>query len=300
MIIVNEQKIFIQKVKKSAEAHEGGAWKVAYADFVTAMMAFFLLMWLLNATTEKQRSGIADYFDPKVPISQTSAGGTGMFGGDSVFSQKRLARNGLGGAGKKAAAGRDDKEKQEVASSEDVWSHGEAKSEKIGNKKSEDISEAKKIETEIRRQMKALSPKGELLEHLNFKMTDEGLRIDIVDTGGESMFASGSDKPTPKMQQILQVVSSVIADTENKLSITGHTDSAVFKNRRDYGNWELSSDRANAARRILTQEGTDALRIKRVEGRADKEPFDKYNPDNASNRRIGIILLQNSTENEAK
>ena len=120
--VIEEKNVIVTDA--TPQGVHGGAWKVAYADFVTAMMAFFLLMWLLNATTEEQRSGIADYFDPKIPISQSSSGGMGMFNGDSVFAPNKLARNGLGGAGKKASAGRDDKQKHEVSSSEDVWRQG--------------------------------------------------------------------------------------------------------------------------------------------------------------------------------
>lgn len=296
-------------IPSTPHGYSGGAWKVAYADFVTAMMAFFLLMWLLNATTEEQRSGIADYFDPKVPISQSSAGGMGMFGGDTVFAQSKLARNGLGGAGAKASAGRNDKEKHEVSSSEDVWSKGDASSELTGNSKptggqggadgkgGQSIFEKKavEVEAEVRRQLEQVAPGNGLSKQVNFKMTDEGLRIDITDKDGVPMFESGSSSPTQKMQQIMQVVGSVVSQLENDVAITGHTDSKPFKSRRNYSNWELSSERAHAARRALVETGFDNGKIKRVEGRADREPLVPEKPDALTNRRIGIVLLRDTS-----
>lgn len=307
--------IVIKKIKKVAGGHHGGAWKVAYADFVTAMMAFFLLMWLLNATTEKQRSGIADYFDPKIPISQNSAGGMNMFNGDSVFAQEKLARSGLGGSGKEASAGRDTNQQHEVSSTEkDVWSKGSKTDTLVGNKKKEftanktddaktnigsDKMTASDIEKEIKKSLKKAGGK-ELTKHLNFKMTDEGLRIDIIDGDNNSMFEAGSNKPTVKMQKIIAVVGSVLSLLVNDIAITGHTDNTPLTGRRDYSNWELSSDRANAARRELTATGIEEKRIKRIEGRADTEPFIKDKPENLQNRRIGIILLKDNSEKAMK
>lgn len=311
-----EKLLYIKMKKTSSSAHfinrmpqgvHGGAWKVAYADFVTAMMAFFLLMWLLNATTEEQRSGIADYFDPKIPISQSSAGGVGMFKGDSVFAQNKLARNGLGGSGSKAAKGTEEDQRQEVAKSEDVWRQGVIKDKNKGQEKSEDNlniaqesesgkdGEAQKIENEIKRQLEQVAQGKNLAEQLNFKMTDEGLRIDITDNDGTSMFNSGSDRPTEKMKQIMSVVSSVISELENEIAITGHTDSTPFRSRRNFSNWELSSQRAHSARRMLIDSGFDNNRIKRIEGRADKEPYDGAQTDDPINRRIGIVLIRDTS-----
>lgn len=298
----NEQKPKIEFIPKTPNGYFGGAWKVAYADFVTAMMAFFLLMWLLNATTEEQRSGIADYFDPKVPISQTSAGGMGMFNGDSVFAQNKLARNGLGGSGRKASSGREEKERHEVSSNEDVWRTGEEKTQFIGNSadgtktgRTEFENQAQAVEGEIKRQLEQVSPNQGLAKQLNFKMTDEGLRIDITDNGDVPMFQSGSDAPTKKMQQIMDIVGTVVAGLENEISITGHTDSIPFQGKRNFGNWELSSQRAHAARRGLLRAGIEETRIKRIEGRADREPLDPNDTKNAVNRRIGIVLLRDTS-----
>lgn len=302
--------IIVKKIKKVEGGHHGGAWKVAYADFVTAMMAFFLLMWLLNATTEEQRSGLADYFDPKIPVSQQSSGGVSMFNGDSVFAQNKLARSGLGGAGKKAAAGREDNERHEVSSSEDdAWSKNQKEQELVGNKKTFDgiLINAEKasiigkknmsmedIKKKIKKSLKATGNEG-LFKNLNFKMTDEGLRIDITDGAENPMFRSGSDEPTDNMKKIVAIVGNVLSLLKNNLSITGHTDSTPIKSKRNYSNWELSSDRANASRRELVAAGIENKRIKRIEGRADTQPLVKDDPENAQNRRIGIIILRDNS-----
>lgn len=313
---MSQRPIIVKKIKKIEGGHHGGAWKVAYADFVTAMMAFFLLMWLLNATSEEQRSGLADYFDPKIPISQNSAGGMNMFNGDSVFSQEKLARSGLGGSGKQAAAGRDENQRHEVANSaDDVWSKAQKEQELIGNKISgnadfelddpnvslvnDEKVTAKEIEDKIKDSFEAIDTKG-LIEHLNFKMTDEGLRIDITDGKDNPMFLSGSDRPSDRMKKIMAVVGNVLSVLKNDISITGHTDSVPIKSKRNYSNWELSSDRANASRRELIDAGIKIDRIKRIEGRADTQPFIKDDPENSQNRRIGIILLRDNSFNAMK
>jgi len=314
----NKRPIIIKKIKKIEGGHHGGAWKVAYADFVTAMMAFFLLMWLLNATTEEQRSGLADYFDPKIPISQTSSGGMSMFNGDSVFAQQKLARSGLGGSGKKAAAGRDDQERHEVSHSEDdVWSPAQKEAAMVGSKKelyelagfekdketTNTINKNKMTADNIKKKiLNSLNASGNatLTKHLKFKMTDEGLRVDITDDNKKPMFVSGSDKPSKNMQKIMSIVSTVFSELVNNIAITGHTDSQPLNSRKDYTNWELSSDRAHAARRILTKTGINPKRIQRIEGRADRDLFIKNDPSNAKNRRISIVLLHKHAQRQSQ
>jgi chemotaxis protein MotB len=259
---------------------------------------------LLNATTEQQRSGLADYFDPKIPISQTSSGGVNVFNGDSVFAQNKLARNGLGGSGKEAAMGEDTNQRNEVSSSEkDVWSKGQKADKMLGNKKEAFIAEktndaksdinadrmtAKDIEDHIKKTLDAAGGKG-LSSHLNFKMTDEGLRIDITDNDKSPMFETGSDIPTVKMKKIITIIGNILSLLKNDISITGHTDNSQITGRRNYSNWELSADRANASRRELVNTGFEESRIKRIEGRADKEPSD------LQNRRVGIVILHDNS-----
>jgi chemotaxis protein MotB len=300
----DSKKMILIRRKKSggAQAHHGGAWKVAYADFVTAMMAFFLLMWLLSSTSKDQKEGLADFFDPKIPIVNTTASGSSVFGGDSVLSEKKLARSGIGGSGKKTSTGRDDNQKKDTATTEDVFVNGTPLTEKIAHDKNEQkkageiapqAPEVRKLEDakrEMERRVEAVSP--DLKENLQFKMTEEGLRIDITDREGKPMFLAGSVQPTERMKKIMGVVGSVINDLTNSISITGHTDSSGYSNNADYTNWELSSDRAQSSRRLLMGLGLPEKRIAKVEGRADMQPLDNTPSDDLKNRRIGIVLLK--------
>jgi chemotaxis protein MotB len=321
--------IVIKKKKGGhGHGHHGGAWKVAYADFVTAMMAFFLLMWLLNATTESQRKGLADYFDPRIPISKVSGGGTDMFKGSSMFAKDQMARNGTGGAGHKEAG--DDKSMQkrnedsqrdaqhEVAhqidparqpgtlrDSEDqgddrhfdAGSGPESKTESgqsaqaaaedqtLAQADSEAIGEA------IMQRVQGSAEFQGLDRHLIFKVTEEGLRIEVVDRDSEPMFPTGAADATPRMQALVKVIAEVVRDTNNKVALTGHSDSSRFASGT-YSNWELSSDRAHSARRLLERFGVGRSRIDRVEGKADTAHLIPEAPDDPRNRRIGIIILR--------
>ena len=216
----------------------------------------------------------------------------------AVFAQEKLAKR---SAGKKASAGRDDKEKHEVNSNENVWSKGQESSKNVGETKEETIRVSRKekqkymqIEGEIKR-LENVSQNENLSEQINFKMTDEGLRIDITDNKGRQMFSSGSDRPSKTMKKILSVVGAVLTELKNDIAITGHTDSKPFTKRRNYSNWELSSDRAHASRRALIEMGVEAKRMKRIEGRSDRDPLEGENPDAHINRRIGIIILRDTS-----
>lgn len=258
-IIIRRKKI------NKADGHHGGAWKVAYADFVTAMMAFFLLMWLLNATTEEQRKGIADYFNPNIPIAAVSGGGSAALSGDSIFAQKKMARDGIG-----------------------------AKTTSTKQGKAEGEQEFKKAEAEekVKDLNEALSSKGAgLLKHVSLKQTSEGLVIELIDSNDEPLFDIGNAIPSPLLKELLQVVSSSMGDVANKTKIVGHTDARIFPNNATYTNWELSSDRANTARRLLLDYGFPSGQIKEVSGKASTEPLVEDGLA-AQNRRISIILLR--------
>lgn len=262
----------IKKVKKvAAEEHHGGAWKVAYADFVTAMMAFFLLMWLLNATTEDQRKGIADYFNPTVPISQISGGGSDVLNGSTIFAEKTLAKDGSGGA--KATQGIADEEKNTVSDE-----NGDA-AEKL-----------KSLEESLHDQIAGSEDKG-LSQHIQTRVTPEGLVIELVDTDGSPLFDVGSTNASSTLHLLLRAVTSSLSLVENDISIVGHTDSLAYSGARDYSNWELSTDRANVARRLMVQQGFPQGMIDEVAGKADTEPLvdDRYAPQN---RRISITILR--------
>ena len=261
-IVIRRKKIY------AADGHHGGAWKVAYADFVTAMMAFFLLMWLLNATTEEQRKGLADYFNPNIPIAAVSGGGSGALNGDSVMAQSTLARNGIGAK---------------------TTSNKQGKAEGVGDAVGK--AQADDAEAKLEGLNQALEEKGAgLLEHVSLKQTQEGLVIELIDSDDEPLFNLGNSNPSPLLRELLAVVSQSLGPVQNNVKIVGHTDGRVFPNQARYTNWELSSDRANASRRLLVEQGFPKGQIKEVSGKGSTEPLvdDALAPQN---RRISIILL---------
>lgn len=256
-----------KKVYKS-DGHHGGAWKVAYADFVTAMMAFFLLMWLLNATTEEQRKGIADYFSPTIPISRISGGGSDGLNGSSIFSETTYAKMGSG-------ANRKD--------SVEYPANGETPSEA-----------EKQIAGELQEMKDSLSEKSrQLSEHLLIKMSPEGIVLEITDSESTPLFSLGSSEPSATMRQLAAAVASSFSEFDNEIKIVGHTDSHRFRDGAAYDNWNLSADRANTARRLLMETGITSARISEVSGKADTDPLIAETPQAAQNRRISITILTN-------
>jgi chemotaxis protein MotB len=301
--------ILIKKKKVvDGGGHHGGAWKVAYADFVTAMMAFFLLMWLLNATSEEQRKGLADYFNPDLPISRTSAGGAGMLKGEELFTEKAASGNRKEGVPPKPTHQEPGEPLDDEAASPDAppgkeAAHGgPAKDEGDGTSDlnpdeaaalAEEKAEQARLE-EISRQLAEAVRKAEdgtLEDHFLLRLTPEGLVIEIVDANEEPLFASASAEPTLLLRALIDVLVPVLAETTNGIAVVGHTDAVPFGGAR-YSNWELSADRANSARRLLTADGLPKARIKRVTGKAAVEPLlpDAKAPQN---RRIAITLLRN-------
>ena len=273
----NAAPIIKRKKIVAGEGHHGGAWKVAYADFVTAMMAFFLLMWLLNATTESQRKGIADYFAPTVPVSPVSGGGDGVMQGDSVFAQDTLAKDGVGGA-----------------SHLSVKEDGEELSARSGDGP-DSVDEDQNL-TAVAEQLAALTGESDvadpLLSHIATRVTDEGLVIDVFAREGEPLFESGSSRPTERMLEILAMIADVAGLVTNRIAVEGHTDARRFaEGERD--NWALSAERADASRRAMIAAGLSSERISRITGRAAEQPAIPSNPDDPRNRRVAITLLRN-------
>ena len=271
----------IVKRKKNVQGggHHGGAWKVAYADFVTAMMAFFLLMWLLNATTEKQRKGLADYFAPTIPIHAVSAGGNDSFFGESIMAEEMVVR---------AGAGSNDEQVSEENRSE--GSLGVLLGEKLA---ALDGSENEKF-SEIENLLKGESGESEiadpLLQHIVTRVTDEGLVIDVFDLPDSPLFIYGTSVPTDTMKAIVSMIAEVTGLIENQIAISGHTGlEAEGSDKVDA--FLLSGDRAQSARHVLAGGGTDPLRIARVTGEADRDPALRDGPD-YRNRRIEITLLR--------
>ena len=278
-----KQEIIIKRVKKVSGGHHGGAWKVAYADFVTAMMAFFLLLWLLSTTTEEQKKKIADYFSPTDPrISQSESGAGGVMGGTTISEE---------GAMSETTANAVD---SDSTSEENKRQKADDETDK------QDEKTFKTLEEEIKQAIENSPELKEFINNLIIDMTPEGLRIQIVDQDGKPMFELGSPTPLPQTVKILTVVAGVIKDAPNKVSVRGHTDSKPYNKDASYGNWELSSDRANASRRILLTGGLETARVENVQGKADREPLDPNDPSAARNRRISIILLKQSLVAGAK
>lgn len=256
-----------KKVVKGG-GHHGGAWKVAYADFVTAMMAFFLLMWLLNATTEEQRKGLADYFNPTIPISRISGGGSDGLNGSSIFTEETLARMGTGASQERSV------ESMATAQQSDA--------------------DQKQIEENLKSLKESLGEEGKALsEHILIKMSPEGLVLELVDSESTPLFPVGRSEPSELLVELLNHVSGSFSSFSNDIKIVGHTDNRSYRNNAVYDNWNLSADRANTARRLLMRTGISPARIREVSGKADTDPLIKENPSAAQNRRISITILTN-------
>ncbi|MCB1530113.1 MAG: flagellar motor protein MotB [Rhodospirillales bacterium] len=282
--------IIIKKVKKVAGGHHGGAWKVAYADFVTAMMAFFLLLWLLNVTTKEQKEGIAEYFDPTPMVSKSDDGAGGLLGGLTVspegamISQKEPVPPPSPDVPAVRAGSNPPDTINDPTKIEEEKLRAEIK-------KRED-EEFKKTESAINQAIQGTPDLQDLAKNIMMDITPEGLRIQIVDQDGASMFPSGSAQMYEKTTKLMQKVAKIILGTPNELSIRGHTDGVAYGAGATYTNWELSADRANSSRRVLLDAGVPKSRVNNVLGKADKDHLFSDDPADARNRRISIILLR--------
>jgi chemotaxis protein MotB len=288
----SNQPIVIKKVKKViGGGHHGGAWKVAYADFVTAMMAFFLLMWLINTTSPEQKRGIADYFAP-ASVSRSNQGSDGLLGGAAF--QKDGARASGSNVPMQQRTADETSRRRSQASGEGDGSGGNAASDEALAKaeaRRAQGAEFRNAEASLRQALRELPDLAELSKHVIVDQTPEGLRIQLVDQEGRAMFADSSPEPLPRTVRLLEAVAEVVEQLPNRVTISGHTDS-IAPSRPGYSNWELSADRANAARRLMEGFGVDADRIYQVTGKAASEPLYPDDPDLPANRRISIILLR--------
>ncbi len=302
----NDVRPIIIKKKKivAGGGHHGGAWKVAYADFVTAMMAFFLLLWLLQATTQEQKLGIADYFAP-ASVARNSSGSGGLLGG-RTFTKKganphdatpigvmiKLPTNppdwdntgdpventateetGAGGGEESAPEQPNETEIEEI----------------LAEREAEQFAEAERA---LREAIEGVPELEGLIDNLVIDQTPEGMRIQIVDEEGKSMFPSGSAKMFEHTRKLITLVVDAVRTLPQRIAVKGHTDAAPFVNDNGYSNWELSTDRANSSRRALIEAGLPAARIASVVGLADTEHLDEDNPLSPRNRRISIVLLR--------
>jgi len=289
---MDQQPIIIKKIKKGGGGHHGGAWKIAYADFVTAMMAFFLLLWLLSAASQEQLEGIADYFAPTV--TSTSQSGSGqILGGTTVAVDGALEDTvsrptvTMDLPPPKAGSGGEAMQDEPVEAEVDA-EETKAKAEQ------EQFDQA---EQELKEALETLPEFQQMAQSLMVDNTVEGLRIQIVDQDGLAMFPSGSAAMYEHTERVLGLVVQIINKMPQNIAISGHTDAVPFGgNDQSYTNWELSSDRANSARRTLLNLGVPATRMSRVVGKAAMEPLLPDDPTNARNRRLSIVLMRGTGE----
>jgi chemotaxis protein MotB len=343
--------VIVKKYEIVEGGHHGGAWKVAYADFVTAMMAFFLLMWLLNATTEDQRKGLADYFSPNSQLSHGSSGTGQPFGGHTAFDQGALvsdrgavqittgklpvvertedgddpvftdAHHAISGEGVGKGPAADDQDvddtDQKPLGQKDTrpapGPGGTSVVERQGQPADPRAVTPAEITAERDRQEKAALEHAadeikqavhsdpalaDLSKQLAIDMTPDGLRIQIVDEVKLPMFPTGSAAPNERARLLIQKIVPILMKLHEPLSIAGHTDAAPFPGP-DRTNWELSAERANATRRLLTDGGLPETRIKSVIGDADRDPLLPADPLAAANRRIAILVMRDAPAAEA-
>lgn len=280
--------IIVKKIKKAGHGHHGGAWKVAYADFVTAMMAFFLLLWLLNVTDAVQKQGISDYFAPTVASTSSESGSGGVLGGTSMQSEGAMTSN----TGTPSVVS--SISPPEEGSKDDADSDGKSEiddAEFLERLAALEEASFEETTAQIKAAIATDPEMAGLEDNIIIDMTPEGLRIQIVDQYDESMFEPGSVKIRPRIKKLLAKIVKAIEPLPNNIAIDGHTDSSGFSNS-EYTNWELSSDRANSSRRALVEVGLDPERIERVSGKADTEPMIADDPSNPGNRRISMTLLR--------
>jgi chemotaxis protein MotB len=271
----NQRPLIVKRKKQVAGGgHHGGAWKVAYADFVTAMMAFFMLMWLLNATTEQQRKGIADYFSPNIPITRISGGGDGSFGGDDVFSETTAAQNGTGATSLRPTEGR---QAMGLSGTDHRVPREESRLEALAD------AIARGADDEVLREIAR--------HHVQMRLSDEGLVIEIFARPEAPLFVSGTLTPSPWLDALAGTMAALFATVENAVAISGHVPAepvVVAAGSR----WSRSLAEAEAMRLTLTQSGLPSSRVARVTGHADRSPALPDDPMSVRNSRIEVILLR--------
>ncbi len=277
--------VIVRRIKKiQGGGHHGGSWKVAYADFVTAMMAFFMVMWLVGALTTKQREAVSDYFKNPSPIPGASPAPAPGLNGPGGASNSMIKLGGTMDLPKGPGA-------EFTRNPADQPS--EAEQRKLDQQRLEALK--KELEEAISKSQ-ALEP---FKDQLLLDLTPEGLRIQIVDKQNRPMFDLGSAKLMPYTSEILHEIAVFANRVPNRISLAGHTDTANYATSIGYSNWELSADRANAARRALLEGGMDAVKVVRVVGFGPAVPFDAANPLNPINRRISIVVMTKAAEDAA-
>ena len=276
------QPIIIKKVKKNGHAAHGGAWKIAYADFVTAMMAFFLLMWLLGSTSEGDKKGIADYFQSPLKVALLN-GGSGSGDSSSV----------LKGGGQDLTRSGGQVKRGDVQAPRNTINLQALRHEQR-------VAEATALQAlseQVANELKNNPKLAQYASQIKMDLTRDGLRIQIVDALSRPMFDSGSAIVKPYMRELLRAIGGVLLEVPNRLTLEGHTDAQPFgAGGAGYSNWELSADRANASRRELVAGGLTEERVLRVQGLASSQPFKREDPLEPQNRRISIIVMNRDAE----
>lgn len=278
-----EQPIIKKVIKKAGHGHHGGAWKIAYADFVTAMMAFFLLMWLLGTTDEVTKKGIAEYFQNPYAVS--------LNGGEGVGDRTAIIQ----GGGTDLSA----KDAGQVHQGEDTPPDEPTAEDAEKIAEEQEKIQLEKLQGKIESMLEASAELAEYRDQIKMDVTPEGLKIQIVDAKNRPMFKLASSNIEDYAQMILHKLAVVINELPNKVSINGHTDALPFpKNSSGYSNWELSGDRANVARHELTLGGLAENKVLRIVGLAASIPYIADKPNDPMNRRISIIVMNKKTENQ--
>jgi chemotaxis protein MotB len=278
------QPIIIKRIKKGGHSAHGGAWKIAYADFVTAMMAFFLLMWLLGSTTEGDKKGIADYFSS--PLKVALMGGPGSGGSNSILT----------GGGRDLSQADGQTDGGDAARTEKLRGAQTAQA----MRKKEESEKLDKLREKIVNVITNNPKLIEFADQIRLEKTPDGLHIQIVDAQNRPMFDSGASVVKPYMKDLLRAIGSALTDVDNRISLAGHTDSKPFGNgMTGYSNWELSAERANAVRRELEAAGMPDGKLIRVEGLSSSQPLEPDDPQAAINRRISIVIMTKEAEERA-
>jgi chemotaxis protein MotB len=276
------QPIIIKTIKKNGQAAHGGAWKIAYADFVTAMMAFFLLMWLLGSTSEGDKKGIADYFQSPLKVALLN-GGSGSGDSSSV----------LKGGGQDLTRSSGQVKRGDVQAPRSTINLQALRYEQ----RVAEAARLQELSEQVESELKNNAKLAQYASQIKLDMTRDGLRIQIVDELSRPMFASGSSVVQPYMRELLRAIGSVLLEVPNRLTLEGHTDAQPFgAGGAGYSNWELSADRANASRRELVIGGLTEERVLRVQGLASSQPFNRDDPVDPQNRRISIIVMNRDAE----
>ena len=311
--MASNQPLIIKRIKRPGHAaRHGGAWKVAYADFVTAMMAFFMLLWLLNVVTDEQLHGIADYFAP-MNTTPTSSGAGGILSGDTISARHNYPnRAGPPNASFEVSAPRQGEAETEPLDDTEQPGTDRAfgKVEGTGSGiATEDLDrllrerEEEQFREAAERLREALENTPQLkrlAKSLIIDNTPEGLRIQIHDQDALAMFPRGSTEMYLHTRRLLELIAGVIVQMPQQVAITGHTDATPYVRDNGYGNWELSTDRANAARRVILTYGVPELRVSRVVGKAATEPLIVEEPVAPANRRLSVVLLRSASADDAE